>query len=317
MIAILRIVLSCVICFASGDKVEKTRKKLSVAFRIETVFGEKGSGLGKLYNASGIALDPVGTVYVADTGNNRIQKFGSDGEYLAEAGDFGWEPGQFNQPTGVATGRSGLEIYVADSQNNRIQILSPHFGLIAIVGGREAEGPIPLGNLSGIAVTADGEIYVSDQDADQVVQISSFSRTDRSFGGYGYGAGNVQRPLGLDVGEKGEVFVCDSHNDQIAVFDRFGNFSRVLGRDALLSPSGVSVGPEGTLFVADTGHHRVIVLNRKDGDVVGSIGGPRSGSEVGTFDSPRDLVLGRDEVLYVLDTGNHRIQKFKVLVLRR
>ena len=317
MFVFLKLVLSCVFCFAAGEGVEKRTTKTSVAFRFESAFGGKGSGVGRLHNASGIALDPVGTIYVADTGNNRVQKFDSEGEYIAEAGDFGWQPGQFNNPSGVATGRSGLEIYVADSQNNRIQIFSPHFALIAIVGGREAEGPIPLGNLSGIAMSADGEIYVCDQDADQVVQISTFSRTARSFGGYGYGAGNIQRPLGLDVGSKGEVYVCDSHNDQITVFDRFGNYSRVLGEGALSSPSGVSVGPEETLFVADTGHHRIIVLNRKKGDVVGSIGGPKAGAEPGTFDSPRDLVLGRDNSLYVLDTGNHRVQKFKVLVSRR
>ena len=104
---------------------EKEVPKVSVAFRFESAFGGKGSGLGRLHEASGIALDPVGTVYVADTGNNRVQKFDADGEYLAEVGDFGWDPGQFNQPSGVAIGRSGREVYVADSQNNRIQLFSP------------------------------------------------------------------------------------------------------------------------------------------------------------------------------------------------
>jgi DNA-binding beta-propeller fold protein YncE len=313
----IQIILACTFVFASGEKTTKKPRKLSVAFRFEIAFAGKGGGLGKLHNPSGIALDPVGTVYVADTGNNRVQKFDRDGEYLVEAGDFGWDPGQFNKPTGAAIGRSGLEIYVADSQNNRIQVLSPHLALLAVVGGKDAEGPVPLGNLSGIAVSAEGEIYVCDEDADQVVQISTFSRTDRSFGGYGYGAGNIQRPLGLAISNKGDVYVCDSHNSRIAVFDRFGNFKRPLGEDVLSSPSGVAVGPEGTLFVADTGHHRVTVLDQKTGEVVGSIGGPRAGSKAGTFDSPRDVILGKDDVMYVLDTGNHRVQKFRVMVLRR
>ena len=84
------------------------------------------------------------SVYVVDTGNNRIQKFTSEGvfvtkwgtynyiiqrltpdgsEYVNEWAEEGEGDGQFNQPHGVAVASDG-SVYVADSGNNRIQKFS-------------------------------------------------------------------------------------------------------------------------------------------------------------------------------------------------
>ena len=57
---------------------------------------------------------------MADTGNNRIQKFDANGVFLAKFGSFGTANGQFNGPYGVATDATG-NVWVADSGNNRIQ----------------------------------------------------------------------------------------------------------------------------------------------------------------------------------------------------
>lgn len=287
------------------------------SFQFLGEFGGKGNGPGRFRDPAGIAIDPLGHLYVADRGNDRVQKFGRDGEYASEVGSFGWEAGQFNQPSGVAVGKGGLEVYVADGRNNRIQILSPHFQLLAMVGGREARGPVELGTLGGVAVSADGEIYVTDLDLDQVVQISTYSRMDQSFGGYGLGSGRLRRPLGIAVGPKGEVYVCDSENDRIAIFDRFGSSRSPLGEGSLAEPSGVCLGPRNTLVVADTGHHRVLLFDLKSGEVIGFSGGPEPGEDAGAFNAPRDVCLGPKDILFVLDSGNHRIQKFRVAVDRR
>ena len=134
-------------------------------------------------------------------------------------GTTGSGSGQFVVPHAIALDSQG-RVFVGDRMNNRIQIFSPHFRLLAVVGGQNVEGPISLGALGGIAVSEEDELYVSDMDADQMVQIGTYSETDRRFGGYGYGGGRLRRPLGLAVGEKGEVYVCDSENDRIAIFDR-------------------------------------------------------------------------------------------------
>jgi DNA-binding beta-propeller fold protein YncE len=71
-------------------------------------------------NPSGVAVDSFGNVYVADLGNNRIQKFDSSGTFLGEWGGYGSGDGQFSYPQGVAVDSSG-NVYVADTNNHRIQ----------------------------------------------------------------------------------------------------------------------------------------------------------------------------------------------------
>jgi DNA-binding beta-propeller fold protein YncE len=63
-------------------------------------------------------------VYVADTSNNRIQKFDSNGTFITKWGNTGSEDGQFVSPLGVAVDSSGNNVYVADTSNNRIQVFS-------------------------------------------------------------------------------------------------------------------------------------------------------------------------------------------------
>ena len=63
-------------------------------------------------------MDGSGNVYVADTCNHRIQKFSSEGVFLAKWGSYGSGDGQFYSPFGVAVDGSGMNVYVADSDNN-------------------------------------------------------------------------------------------------------------------------------------------------------------------------------------------------------
>src|SRR3990170_2911727 len=83
-------------------------------------FGTDGSGDGEFADPQGVAVDSTGNIYVADTINNRIQKFDSNSNFLLNFGTPGSGDGKFNHPFGVAVDSSG-KIYVADTINNRIQ----------------------------------------------------------------------------------------------------------------------------------------------------------------------------------------------------
>ena len=292
------------------------KAEVQVAFRFEAVFGEIGGGDGQFLDPEGLTLDTSGNVFVVDTGNDRVQKLSPTGTFLRAVGGPGWEDGQFNKPGGIAASK-GLEIYVADGRNRRIQVFNLNLRLLSVIGGADAGGSMDLGTLSGIAVSDADEILVSDIDADQLVQIDTYSRLDRSFGGFGYGAGNLRRPLGIAIEGREVVYVCDSENDRIAVFDRFGNFKKTMGKDILLQPSALCVGPERTLIVADTGHHRIVVFDLDSGSVAGSLGGPDPGKGAMAFQFPRGVALGRAGRLFVLDSGNGRIQKLLLQVSRR
>jgi chloramphenicol O-acetyltransferase len=90
-----------------------------------TKWGDIGSEDGQFVQPFGVAVDSSGNnVYVADSRNNRIQKFDSNGTFITKWGNTGSEDGQFVFPLGVAVDSSGNNVYVADTSNNRIQVFS-------------------------------------------------------------------------------------------------------------------------------------------------------------------------------------------------
>ena len=80
-------------------------------------------------------MDTSGNVYVANTSNDRIQKFDANGRFLTTWGSQGSGDGQFDEPGGVAVGADGA-VYVADTVNHRIQKFSSDGALLAVWGGQ-------------------------------------------------------------------------------------------------------------------------------------------------------------------------------------
>jgi sugar lactone lactonase YvrE len=81
-----------------------------------------------------VASDFHDNVYVADWGNDRIQKFSPEGKHLAQLGASGDGDGQFIRPSSVAVDRDGF-IYVADWGNERVQVLDAHGEFVAKLRG--------------------------------------------------------------------------------------------------------------------------------------------------------------------------------------
>jgi hypothetical protein len=86
-------------------------------------WGTEGTADGQFDGPYGVAVASDGSVYVADTNNNRIQKFTSAGVFVSKWGTSGTGDGQFFRPTGVAVAPDG-SVYVSDLSNNRIQKFS-------------------------------------------------------------------------------------------------------------------------------------------------------------------------------------------------
>jgi DNA-binding beta-propeller fold protein YncE len=70
-----------------------------------------------------LAIDTSGNIFVVDEGNNRIQKFDSNGNFITKWGTEGTGNGQFDEPTGIAIDSSG-NVYVVDRGNSRIQVFA-------------------------------------------------------------------------------------------------------------------------------------------------------------------------------------------------
>ena len=79
---------------------------------------------GQFSMPAGLAVDSTGNILVVDEGNNRIQKFASNGSFISKWGAPGPSDGQFQDPTGIAIDSSG-HVFVVDRGNDRIQVFAP------------------------------------------------------------------------------------------------------------------------------------------------------------------------------------------------
>jgi sugar lactone lactonase YvrE len=236
-----------------------------------------GVGASARFNTpSGIALDRDGTLYVADTGNNRIRRVTPDGVVTTLSGqsDAGILDGPgsaalFNGPIGVAVDASG-QVYVADTYNDRIrmiandQVTTLAGGAAGFVDGSLADARFDTP--AGIAVDGGGTVYVADTGNDAIREISpaGFVRTLEVAL-----AEPLRAPTGIAVDARGVLYVTDERGRVVEITQ---GSARVLtgsrsgfrdgpGADALFRrPAGIASIEPGRLMVADTGNALVRTL---------------------------------------------------------
>ena len=311
------VMVSCSLLISCGttsmDRIERdtaqtiTRGPLRLKFL--QVVGSPGSGPGQFLDPQGISVDPEGNVYVADTGNDRVQKFNDEGEFVIEIGGFGFDAEQFNEPRDLCAS-VGLDIYVVDSQNRRLQRFDRYLNYLStLVPNPNLDESLQFGIVNGIDISSTGEIYLADSENDRILKLDAFERPERGFGDIGYGPGILRTPASLSANEKSTVYVCDSGNDRIAIYDIFGEYQSSLGQGTLRAPHGIDLDALGNVFVADTGNNRIVAFN-PSGERILTFGS--LGDGFGSFRSPHDLTIDRHGILYVLDSGNGRIQKFSI-----
>lgn len=124
-----------------------------------------GSGSGSFMRPLGVGSGPAGEVYVADSGNHRLQGFLSDGTFSWAVGAYGTNSSQFKDPRDVSLGIGG-RLYVAETGGSRIQIMdvvaAPDVASIAVLGS-SGSGPGQFRAPQGVAPALDdGIIYVAD-----------------------------------------------------------------------------------------------------------------------------------------------------------
>ena len=107
------------VCIAS----QRTGHSLAGFFGELGGSGSQGEDDGQFSWPTGIAVDGSGRVYVTDSRNDRVQVFGTDGQFLTQWGSQGSGDGQFSSPTGIAVDGSRM-VYVVDSRNHRVQVFT-------------------------------------------------------------------------------------------------------------------------------------------------------------------------------------------------
>jgi sugar lactone lactonase YvrE len=251
-----------------------------------------------------IAANSFGRVFVADTGNDRVQVFDSEGEYVGQVGGFGWSASQFNRPTGI-TAEGNLDVWVADNQNRRLVRLTQDLVWVRTLES-DAEGS-PLGYPSDVTFNVDGWLWFTDPDGDRLSRLPQDGSVEGNSALQSVGV--LVNPSGVSCGTDGLIIVADTGNNRIVAYDRFGSLLRTWGEGVLNHPHGVAVTERGDIVIADTQNDRLVFLNRLF-QIVGTYGA--AGTTEGSFSRPHDVSCDRAGRVFVADTGNDRIQIFRL-----
>lgn len=242
--------------------------------------------------------------------------------WLAGAGQPGPDNGparqaRFAEPWGLA--RDGLAgLYISDAgDNNRIRYLDIHGQLQTVAGSSEgyADGPAAQARLhtpSGIALAADGALYIADtgNHAVRVLRdgaVSTLAGNGQPGDGDGPAAqARFDAPMAVAVATDGRVYVADTFNDRIAVIGADGQVRTLAGgggpgrvdgqgTDARFdTPTGLAIDGHGVLWVADLGNDAIRRVY-PDGRVDTVVGGEAERQ----LWQPQTLAITADGVLYI------------------
>jgi hypothetical protein len=281
-------------------------------------WGTPGSGAGQFDRPLFVAVDDVGSVYVTDNGNHRVQKFDANGNHIGGWGSYGPADGQFNAPRGIAF-FDGNEadpanyVYVVDSLNHRVQKFSTTGALITkwgTMGTGDGEFMVP----SGIAVGPSGAVYVGDMSHHRIQKFSPTGAFLGKWGSNGTGDGQFVSPQGIAVDAQERVYVADAgYPSRVQVFSAGGSHlgtwtSFGTGTYSPFTASGVAVGQNGDVYVSDMSNFQRVLQFTATGTPIadwsvyvnGEAGGP----------SPFGLAVAWTGDLYVADMANHCVKKF-------
>jgi sugar lactone lactonase YvrE len=253
-------------------------------------------------NPSGVAVDSIGNVYVADTGNHTIRKVTPGGVVTTLAGlagsngssDGTGSAARFNYPSGVAVDGAG-NVYVADRDNETIRKVTP----------------------GGVVTTLAGNAAIANQWGSPI-------------GGYADGTGSAARfysPSGVAADFAGNVYVADTGSFTIrkvapggvvttlaGLAGSQGSADGTGGAAQFNGPHGVAVDNATNLYVADTYNCTIRKVTASGvvttlAGLAGSYGTNDGSGSAAQFNSPSGVAVDSAGNLYVADTGNHTIRK--------
>lgn len=212
---------------------------------------------------SGLTVDRLGRVLVADTHFYRIMIYDRSGKLLQQVGSGvqGYSPGLFGYPTDCVIDSQGL-FYVSEyGDNDRIQVFSPEGDWIRQWGGHGYE-PGQFLRPRALAIDENDALYVADSCNHRIQVFDTTGKLIRSWGERGSQPGQMSYPYDICLGPSGTLFVCEYGNSRVQKFDRQGKSLGLWGSPGrgpgqLNNPWALAVDSRGDVSVIDSNNHRV------------------------------------------------------------
>jgi len=262
-------------------------------------------GLDSGANLSRIGISSSGIIYALDSDGNKLLKISSKGQVLKWIGGFGWSDEQFDLPSDIWV--TGLDVFVADQNNHRIQRYDIELNFISSLEGvSEETGKIDFEYPGAVAQSNRGNVYVADSENGQILKYSSEGDFLLQFGGLGYNEGRLIEPISISITGDETVIVADRERNLILSFDEFGNYISTAGEGLFTDILTVATTNSNQIAVLD-GNSKMIYLfseNMNEYSVIDlSIQSDRSVH-------PTDIAIVDNE-LFILDSDTQTLMRFK------
>jgi RHS repeat-associated protein len=300
--------------------------ELGYGFQIGTV----GSENGQLKEPTGEVVTAGGNVDVVDRGNNRVEEFSANGEFIGKFGSSGTEKGQFKSPYAIAIDSKG-DLWVADEGNNRVQEFNEKHEAILMFGSEGTAGG-QFKEPKSIAVAPNGNVYVSDAMNERVEQFNEKGEFLAAFGwgvsdgktefeickascrgGFvGSGNGEFNAIRGVTVAANGNVWVADAANNRIQEFNNKNEYvsqfgSKGTNNGQFKEPKGIATDAAGNVWVADSLNNRIQKFTPSGGFLT-TFGNPGAGN--GQFAEPFGIAFAASGAAYIADIKNNRVEEW-------
>ncbi len=210
-----------------------------------------------------IDFDAEGNIYVFDSGNDRIQKFSPDRQFIREWPIEGSDRVEYNKPLG-AVDPVNERVYVVTELYPRVQVFDLEGNLLNTwgeFGGKEGQFRAP----SDVAVAPDGTVWISDKGIARIQHFDADGAFLGMIGGERGGEpGQFNQVTGLFIDNDYNIYVADFGNGRIQVVRPDGTpllaFTVIGGTERIAGAYSLWVDDEGSLYVGDSYDDRVLKL---------------------------------------------------------
>ena len=222
-------------------------------------FGTEGTKEGQFTYPRGVAITNDEHILVTD--EHQLQKLTFDGVCVQSVGssESGSDQLQFDYPRGIAVHPTTRQVFVADSNNSRIQVFNSDLTYAHTINlhGDKLKSPYD------VLLDSDGYVYVVEWGNHCITKLTTTGEFITRFGSKGSAPGQLYFPSSLTINDN-LVYVSEFGNDRVSVFDTKGTFlhcfgKRGSGEGEFYSPRGITTDIFNNLYVSDFDNNRLVV----------------------------------------------------------